>query len=288
MPGSIEAIIATLCFASAAIFVRGATGLSPAAVAFFRMALAVPLMLLWAIITRAPLLPPRGRRLRFAVWGLITAGHFVCYIASLGLTTIAHALVLVNTAPLFTVAFGALWLRERPRRAQYPGMILALVGIAVLAGLEPTLSRSMALGDLLALTSGALYGIYSVIGRGERESLPLPTYALWVYAAAAAWLWPAASLPLTLPSGPALMAVVLLAIVPTSIGHTLYNAALRKGPAAYMNLIATQEATGGIILGALFLGEIPSIVAVIGALIAVAGIVWTTVAGRQSKTPPAN
>lgn len=281
LPGLLEALVATQFFASAAIFVRGAAGVPPADLAFFRMFLASAVMAGWALVRRAPLLPPRGRRSRFLAYGLVTAGHFVFYTASLGLTTIAHALVLVNLAPLFTAAFAAVFLDERPAPGQYPAMLLALVGVAVLAGFEPHLSGRMLLGDLFALISGALYGLYSVIGRSERGRLPLPTYALATYFAAALWLWPLAHFPTTLPSGPARPAVWLLALVPTCLGHTLYNAALRKGQAAYINLIATQEATGGIILGALLLHERPPATTLVGAAAAIAGIAWATLAARR-------
>ncbi|MGE5561154.1 MAG: DMT family transporter [Chloroflexota bacterium] len=283
MPGLVEAAVATLFFASAAILVRGADGVPPAAIAFFRMFLASLVMLAFAAVRRAPLLPPPGRRSRFLLYGLVTAGHFIFYIASLGLTTIAHALVLVNLAPLFTAALGAALLRERPSPRQYPGMVIALVGVAVLAGFEPRLSGRMLLGDLFALISGALYGVYSVIGRSERERLPLPTYALAVYATAAVWLWPLAGFPTALPGGSARLSLALLALLPTCFGHTLYNAALRKGQAAYVNLIATQEATGGIILGALLLREYPSPLSLTGALIAIAGIAWTTIVSRPAR-----
>lgn len=288
LPGLLESAIATLFFASAAIFVRGAAGVAPADIAFFRMFLASLFMLAFAAIRRAPLLPPQGRRSRFLAYGLVTAGHFIFYIASLGLTTIAHALVLVNLAPLFTAALGAVFLDERPSRRQYPGMMLALIGVAVLAGFEPHFSGPMLLGDLFALVSGALYGVYSIIGRSERARLPLPTYALAVYATAALWLWPLAHFPTALPAGANVrLSLLALAVLPTCFGHTLYNAALRKGQAAYVNLIATQEATGGIILGALLLGEYPSLVSLAGAALAIAGIAWTTVAARTARTPRA-
>lgn len=283
MPGLLEAVVATLCFASAAIFVRGAAGVPSADLAFFRMFLASLVMAGWALIRHEPLLPPRGRRSRFLAYGLATAGHFVFYIAALALTSVAHALVLVNLAPIFTAVFSAVLLDERPAAGQYPGMVVALSGVAVLTGFEPHLSGRMLLGDLFALVSGALYGLYSVIGRSERGRLPLPTYALATYSAAALWLWPLAHFPTVLPAGQARSAVLLLALVPTCLGHTLYNAALRKGKAAYINLIATQEATGGIILGALILHEVPSLVSLGGAAVATAGVAWATMAARRDR-----
>jgi drug/metabolite transporter (DMT)-like permease len=70
----------------------------------------------------------------------------------------------------------------------------------------------------------------------------------------------------------AVAAVVALGIFPLGLGHTLYNAAIRKVHATYANLIATQEVTGGIILGIFLLGEIPSLITVLGVAVTLVGI----------------
>ena len=67
-------------------------------------------------------------------------------------------------------------------------------------------------------------------------------------------------------------AILGLGIGPLGTGHTLYNAALRRVPATYVNLIATLEVVGGVVLGALLLGELPSAVARVGAAIVLTGI----------------
>jgi drug/metabolite transporter (DMT)-like permease len=56
------------------------------------------------------------------------------------------------------------------------------------------------------------------------------------------------------------------------IGHTLYNAALRRLHPTIVNLVATQEVTGGVILALLLLGEAPSLNAIVGAAITLIGI----------------
>ena len=74
------------------------------------------------------------------------------------------------------------------------------------------------------------------------------------------WLLPLALLNFS-SSGytPAAIASVLaLGLLPLALGHTLYNAALRQTRATLVNLIATQEVTGGILLGIFFLGEFPT------------------------------
>jgi drug/metabolite transporter (DMT)-like permease len=64
-----------------------------------------------------------------------------------------------------------------------------------------------------------------------------------------------------------------MALFPSALGHTLYNAALRHLHPSIPNLIASQEVTGGILLAWVLLGETPTVNVVAGAsmtLIAVA------------------
>ena len=216
---------------------------------------------------------------RFAVYGLVAALHFYFYIASLDYTTPAHSLSIVYTAPIFVTLLSALLLREHVRRRQWAGIGVTVLGIAILAGLEPTMTWTMALGDFLALLSAVTFGLYSVAGRYERDRYPLFTYASRVYGAAALWLLPAALL--AKPGAPPgsfgwqqIAAVVALGIVPLALGHTLYNAALRRVHATYVNIIASQEITGGVLLAFLVFGQVPSPNALIGAAVTLVGIAF--------------
>jgi drug/metabolite transporter (DMT)-like permease len=215
----------------------------------------------------------RGDGPKFVLYGLITALHFLCYIASLSFTTIAHTLTLTYTSPIFVTLCSWLFLKEPIERRKYLGVAVSVLGIAVLAGFEPQLTAQMVTGDLLALGSALCFAFYSIVGRSQRKRYPLLTYAFGLYGLAAFWLTPVALATFTLPSTwHPVWAIVALGIFPLALGHTLYNAALRRTHATYVNLIATQEVTGGIILGYLLLSEVPSLNSLLGAAITLAGI----------------
>ncbi|MCB9123302.1 MAG: EamA family transporter [Caldilineaceae bacterium] len=63
-----------------------------------------------------------------------------------------------------------------------------------------------------------------------------------------------------------------LALIPPRPRPHCFNAALRYLPATTVNVIATQEVTGGVLLGILLLGEMPSPSTLAGVVIALAGI----------------
>jgi drug/metabolite transporter (DMT)-like permease len=280
--GLLYVCIAVFFFSTSPIFVRWSKPFTAVEIAFWRLAIAALLVAMMGLITRQRLLLKRHELPRFAFFGLVTALHFILYIAALSFTTIAHALALIYTSPIFVTLFSALVLREPLPRRKYFGIGVVVIGVAIMAGFEPHYTacslngtgQCMALGDALALLSGICFAIYSIAGRGERDRHPLFRYTTNVYGLAALWLLPVAlyfafqhAYPLS-----AIGAVVALGVFPLGLGHTLYNAAIRRVHATYANLIATQEVTGGIILGVLLLGEVPSITTIAGVVVTLVGI----------------
>lgn len=209
------------------------------------------------------------------VVGLVAALHFGAYIASLEFTTIAHSLALVYTAPIFSALLSWRILGEALRPHQWLGVVIAVVGVAIMAGFEPQFDGRMLIGDVLALVSAVTFTIYSIAGRRQRQRMSLLIYAGAVYWVGGLWLTPLAALNFS--SGgytlPAVLSVVALAALPLGLGHTLYNAALRRMRATTVNLVATQEVTGGVLLGALLLNEIPSLLTLAGIAVTLCGII---------------
>ncbi len=283
--GLLYVCIAVSFFATSPIFVRWSQPFTPVEIAFWRLAVATVLVATMGLLTRQSIWLKRQDLPRFLFYGLVTALHFLFYIASLSFTTIAHALSIVYTSPIFVTLFSIFILREPLAIRKYLGIGVTIIGLAILVGFEPHYTscslngQCMILGDSLALLAAFCFGIYSIAGRGERARHPLFRYTTNVYGLAALWLLPLTlyfafqhAYPLT-----AVGAVIALGIFPLGLGHTLYNAAIRHVHATYANLIATQEVTTGVLLGVLLLHEFPSATAIIGGIIMLVGIAWVLI-----------
>lgn len=274
-------------FSTGAVLVLWSQPFTPIEIAFWRLAIATVLVAAMGLLTHQPLRLHRQQLPRFLLYGLVTALHFVFYIASLSFTTIAHSLAITYTSPIFVTLFSALVLHEVLTIRRYVGIGVTILGIAILAGFEPHYTvcslqgtgHCMILGDGMALLSALCFATYSIAGRGERARHPLLRYTANVYGLAALWLLPVTlylafrhPYPLT-----AISAVLALGIFPLGLGHTLYNASVRHVHATYANLVATQEVTLGVLLGILFFHQIPSLIAYIGGSIALLGIIGVLV-----------
>ena len=271
-------------FATSSVLIRLAFPISAMEVTFGR--LFVGALLVTAIASmRRELRGWFGDARAYWLYGLTMSLHFLFFTGALALTSIAHALSLVYLAPAFIAVLSRLRLGETLSRLQIVGIGLSIVGIALLTGFEPENSARTLLGDFVAVLSAVMFALYSVIGRVRRQSTPLFAYTSRVYVWATIWALPFAAVTFN-PAGYTwgrVGALALAGLLPIGIGHTLYNAAVRYVSATKTNLVATQEVTGGVLLGALVLGEIPSPFTLTGAAINLAGVLIVVLGGRSTR-----
>lgn len=270
----------------AAILVRWAE--APAlAIAFWRMALALGILLAAAGALRVPF----WRSWRGIDWltgagaSLLLALHFGFWIASLDHTTVASSVVLVSTQPVFVALLGKVFLKERPRPAAWVGIGLAIVGTTVVAGADLATGDEALRGDLMALLAAVWISVYYVLARWLRATKDLLPYVTVVYGGTAAWLGIGA-----IASGTALTgfgaatwaALAGLAVGPTILGHSSMNYALRYLRAYQVNVAILGEPVGAAVWAALLLAEVPGPGTWIGGALILAGIFLTL----RRRPPP--
>ena len=138
-------LLGGLCIGFAPVLVRLAD-IGPVASAFWRLALAAPVLWLWPVVGAArPRSPFQFRRRGAAAppesWlsvpalllaGLFFAADLGTWHFSIGLTTIANATLLPNCAPLFVTLYAVLVERRSPPRLYFLALALALGGAVAL------------------------------------------------------------------------------------------------------------------------------------------------------------
>ncbi|MEP7126507.1 MAG: DMT family transporter [Byssovorax sp.] len=286
-------LFASACFALSGPLARWARPTDPLLIAFGRLALAA--VLLGAIEARAlrPALAGLTSRQRLTVVaaGALLAAHFACFQIGLDRTSLPAAVSLVSLEPLSVVLCAWVLLGIRPSRPEQIGVLVATAG-AVLVARGAGKGEHRLAGDLLVLAAVGLYGLYLTVARALKDALPARSYAALVYASAAvilafallvaprdasaAAIWP--------PPQRGIVAIAIIALVPTILGHTAVQTASRTLPPAIVALVSPGETLGSIVLGALFLHEIPAATEIAGALIILLGSAIAIFAPRP--TPP--
>ncbi|HVE80277.1 MAG TPA: DMT family transporter [Gemmatimonadaceae bacterium] len=217
--------------------------------------------------------------------GALLAVHFWAWNASIGMTSIAASVVLVNLHPVVVAAVSAVWLGERPTPRQWVGIVLALAGAVVIAtgdvgGANAGTSARALLGDVLAVVGAVTVALYYVGGRRLRQTLDLWPYVGLVYGSCLLVLLgfaTALGVPFATQPPRELAIFAALALGPMLLGHTGMNYALRYLPAYVVALTVLGEPVGATLLGAFLPGirEVPGPRTLVGAVIILAGVVAT-------------
>ena len=288
-------LFTSLAFAVSGPLARWARPTDPLFIAFGRLALAA--LLLGAIEARAlrPALAGLTSRQRLTVLGAgaLLAAHFACFQIGLDRTSLPAALSLISLEPLSVVLCAWVLLGMRPSRPEQIGVVVATAGALVVARGAGKGEHHLA-GDLLVLVAVGLYGLYLTVARALKDALPARSYAALVYASAAAILACAlavvprdpAAAAIWPPPDRGLIAIPLIALVATVLGHTAVQTASRFLPPAIVALVSPGETLGGIVLGAVFLSESPAATEIAGALIILAGSAIAIFAPRPAPAPP--
>jgi drug/metabolite transporter (DMT)-like permease len=178
------------------------------------------------------------------------------------------AAVAQSTVPLFTVLIGLRFLPHEPlTRGRLAGLVLGLVGVAVLTGGHPDGGWWAVAGTLAVVLSSVAYATGGVVGQRSVTATPGPVLATGAMIGAAATLLPLALVqaPTRVPDGDALLSLLALAVVGTGLAQLVMYRLINLVGARKMSLVTYLMPAFALVYGALVLDE-PVTVAVLGGL----------------------
>jgi drug/metabolite transporter (DMT)-like permease len=265
--------------AFAPIFVRVAeTG--PVASAFWRTALAVPFLWIWARATRAgpsadgapplPLLP-------VVLAGFFFAGDLAVWHVSILFTSVASSTLLANLAPIFVTLGAWLLFGQRVTPLFLVGMTLALAGAMLLVGpgFSAASSRRALLGDGLGVLTAMFYGAYMLAIARAREHADTASIMARSTTVCALVLLPVAlafgdaMLPQTLSGWLVLLGLALLC---QTAGQSLIAYAMAHLPASFSSVSLLVQPVLAAGYAWLLLGERIAPAQALGGIVVLAGI----------------
>ena len=282
-------LVGAAAIASSALFVKvSETG--PIATAFWRVALALPVLWTWSVIGS------RGghvasfmaeRRLIIAA-GLFFAGDLAVWHWSIVLTSVANATLLANLAPIFVTL--AVWLLygRRPTVMFLAGLAAALAGVTVLLGGDFRAGGGAVLGDVLGVVTAMFYGAYQLTVTRARSRAATSVIMAWT-----ALVTTVALLPVALASGEQILPhtsvgwvkLAGLALISQVAGQSLIAYAMAHLPATFssVGLLAQPVIAAALAWG--LLSETLGWVEIAGAIVVLVGIRIVHQAEIVRRTP---
>lgn len=231
-------IAGVVCCSTAVIFIK-LSDVDPVLLAAYRLTLAGVMLAPFFIqaLKRHPgvFMPRYFKR---TLWpGLILGLHMILWFVGARLTPAVNSTLIVSAVPIvmpFTLYF---MVREVVNRREVAGTFIAFAGVLILGVSDYYFSPEHALGDAVCFASMVLYAVYLAFARRNRDFVSIWFYLAPVYLGAGLICltlgligWTAFDIvesPFRSYPGRDLLLILGIALVPTVLGHSCINYALK-------------------------------------------------------------
>ncbi len=235
------------------------------------------LFVFFALFRREILLIKRKDFMPLALLGIIgiAGSNFFHYVA-MDLTNVATAILLQYTAPIFVVLYSWIFHRERLYTTKVLALVFSVLGCFLAVGGGGTANFEVnPVGIILAVSSAIAFAFLSIYGRSL--SFRYPTWMVLLYAlffASLFWLvvnppWVIMNQQYSSNDWGIFLGFAVLSIL---IPYSLYLHGLRQILSSRAVITSTLEPIVAVTTAYVFLGEIPTPVQMIGALLVLMAI----------------
>lgn len=278
--------VTVITWASAFAGIRaGLVSYSPQSVALLRYATASLVLAVYAIATRMPL--PHWRDWPgLGVLGLIGISVYNV-VLNVGETHIAAgtASLIVAAAPIFVALLASFFYREHLGLISWAGIGLSILGVALISvdfhkGLDISPS---ALLILVAAISQSIYTTFQKPFFKRYSPIQLTATAIWAATFFLLWFLPGLLQDVQKATPTATAAVVYMGIFPGALGYVCWSYVLSRLPASRAGTFLYLVPAVALFIAWLWLGERPEVIALLGGVLIVAGVIVVNI--QRNRKP---
>lgn len=263
------------------------TDTGPVSAAFWRMALALPFVVLFARVA--------GQRLRgiplptlalVAIGSVAFASDLASWHIGIGMTRLGNATLFGNAGSIVLLFWSFIIARTMPRGTEWLAIVFALAGAGLLLGRSLEISTTTFVGDLFCVAAGLLYAVYLLTLQGARGSFGAWSLLVWVSVFACPVLL-ALALALGEPVWPTdWTPIVVLFISSQLIGQGLMVYSLGHFPPLVIGLALLMQPAIAALVGYSVFGEVLSALDVIGMVLLGSALVVSRMVARNAVPGP--
>jgi len=218
--------------------------------------------------------------------GFLLALHFYAWISAIQYTNLANAVIFIAIQPLFTLLLEFFFAKEDIRKGVITSVILALLGSVIISFSDFHIILTRFYGDMLAVLAAFLAACYLFSGRSLRKKIKYVPYIYIVYTYCTFFLF-----IFVLISGHSFTGystinysyIIILALGPTLIGHSILNLSIRYIPATIVSLAILGEPIITIFLAMFILNEKLTATTIVGGVLILFGLYRAIISNKSHK-----
>lgn len=219
----------------------------------------------------------------FIISALFLGAHWITYFYALKVSNVAIGMLSLFTFPLITALLEPFF-----SKVKFDPMHLFLGGLVVLGiyFLVPdfNLQNAQLKGVLLGLLSAVCYAIRNLMLKQRVSSYNGSMLMFYQVLILSVVLAPALFFMGTSAITTQYPYVILLALVTTAIGHTLFINSLNYFKVSTASIIGSTQPVFGIIIAYLFLNEVPNMNTMIGGSLIIMTVVIESIRSKRKKS----
>jgi len=268
-------VLGILAISFSSIFVRWSEA-DVAVIAMYRLLLTNMLMLPFIWKFRKPLLRlDRSQWLLLMLSGAMLGLHFLLWMGSLRYTTVASSTVLLSLEPLLVMIASYFLFKADINKAMIAGIGIAMIGSIMIGAGDFSLSGEALYGDLLSFLSAVAVAVHMLIGKHLLKRTQVFAYNFWAFFFAACLLAVYNVInrnPFIGYSAKEWGLFLLLAIVPTLLGHYVFNYLMKRMAAATVSMSVLGEPIFASLLALVLLKESIAMYSIAAGLLMLYGV----------------
>ncbi len=208
----------------------------------------------------------------FALGGLGLFGTSSCYYASMQMTSISTAVVLMYTAPIFVTVFSVIFMKEKLTVLKIISIACMLAGCCFVSGLVGGFKFDF-VGILLGLLSGVAYATYNVATKiavmRKNSSVTASFYSIMFMAVFALAFCSPWEIPQYVAKNPAITVpfIIGLGVITHVVPYLLYSNAMSYLPAGTTTAMGIIEPMSATLFSVFVYQEVLDVWAIIGIIL---------------------
>lgn len=252
-------------------------------IVWWRCFLGLLFLVIFSKLFKINLIPKSKRDLpAISISAIFLGAHWITYFYSLKVSNVAIGMLSLYTFPVITALLEPLFIKVKLQRTHIFLGLLIIIGIYILSP-DFDLENTQVKGILWGLLSALCYALRILVLKNHAKNYHGTTLMIYQLIVLTVLLAPVMFFLSTQNITTQFPYVILLALLTTALGHSLFVHSLKYFSASSASIISSLIPIYGILIAYIFLGEIPSLNTLLGGSLIMITVIIETLRSRKKK-----